>query len=201
MRKQKKCKNCKKEFEPTKPFQQVCSYICAITLSKEKLKVKTERKQRKETKEKLLNLEPKSFWEAKLQTEINKLIRLIDFQHLCISCGGKPIKGQAGHFRSVGSCPALRFDLRNIWLQCHKCNAEMGGNVHGYDNGLIELFGRDVWEQLKFNNPDPLRLTIDELKEIIKEVREIIRGYEVVKLSHRDRLSIREVYNSLICKC
>jgi hypothetical protein len=54
----------------------------------------------------------------------NNMIRLLDQGQPCISCG-KTVCGQrfeAGHFKSVGSHPELRYDPRNVYLQGMGCN-------------------------------------------------------------------------------
>jgi hypothetical protein len=75
---------------------------------------------------------------AKLQKLVNRSVRLRDTDENgngnCISCG-KPqhFKGsEAGHFYSVGGYPALRFDTKNIYLQCTGCNKHNHGNIHEY---------------------------------------------------------------------
>lgn len=66
----------------------------------------------------------------------------------CASCG-KPLlwrKRQAGHFipRAV---KATRWDLRNVHVQCAKCNVELGGNLDGYCLFMCKKYGEDfVWE-------------------------------------------------------
>ena len=65
----------------------------------------------------------------KSQTELtqqvfNRMIRLLDEGKPCISCGRSQFGSywDAGHYRSVGSCPEIRFDPRNCHIQGSGCN-------------------------------------------------------------------------------
>jgi hypothetical protein len=103
--------------------------------------------EKKELKEKLKTV---SDYKSDLQYLINKIARLIDYGQNCISCNCVPKKSNGCHFKSVGSHSKLRYNLLNIYLGCNKCNSELGGNVHGYDDGVIAHFGREFWEYIKF---------------------------------------------------
>lgn len=58
------------------------------------------------------------------QKALNAMIRLLDAGKSCPTCDKPLIDGEydAGHVRSVASCPELRFDPRNIFGQCRSCN-------------------------------------------------------------------------------
>lgn len=89
-----------------------------------------------------------------------------DADKSCIS-GGEGHAGQrhAGHFRSVGSAPHLRFDERNCHGQCAHCNNWLSGNQLNYRAGLIERIGIEKVEQLE-NDNEPKHYTIDDIKQI-----------------------------------
>jgi hypothetical protein len=55
----------------------------------------------------------------------------------------------AGHYRSRGSAPHLRFDERNVHAQRKQCNRYDSGNVVGYRIGLIERIGLEAVEALE----------------------------------------------------
>lgn len=68
----------------------------------------------------------------------------------CISCGKKNMDWCNGHFKTVGSQGALRYDEYNTYLQCNRyCNLGLSGNINGNKNtrgylvGLSERFGPD----------------------------------------------------------
>ncbi len=200
----KKCinKSCKKEFVQKTSLQVYC-YECVLAKAKE-LTDKKYRKQEKVAKKALkISLKTISDYKEDLQKEINKMIRLIDYSQVCISCGNVPKKINACHFHSVGSNPALRFNLLNIYLGCEHCNSYKGGNVHGYDNGLIENFGREFWEILKFEMPQKysiLQLKKDEIIEATKIAKEINKNIcnDTNVLSNEQRLEVRQLFNEKI---
>ena len=156
------CKNCKSKFEPVRSNQIVCSPLCAYDYSK-KQKAKQWNKEKKERKEKL---KTRSEHLNELQVIFNAFIRERDKNEPCISCG-KPNGGkeQAGHYRSVGSCPELRFEENNVFGQCIRCNMYEHGNLIEYRKGLVERVGLHVVEWLELNH-DPKKYTIDEIKEL-----------------------------------
>ena len=66
----------------------------------------------------------------------------------CISCGKTNMDWCNGHFKTVGSQGALRYDPMNSYLQCNRyCNMALSGNINGnkntrgYLNGLVARFG------------------------------------------------------------
>ena len=150
----KKCKNkeCGVEFEPVTRFQKYC-YKCVLSRAKFKSYKDTTKREKVRKNEIKAQLKTISDYKKELQIEINKIARLIDHDQVCISCQKTPKKKNGCHFHSVGSRPALRFNLLNIYLGCEKCNSELGGNVHGYIDGLILTFDKEFYEYLKFELP------------------------------------------------
>lgn len=106
-------------------------------------------------------------WQAEAQKEVNAYVRLRDAAQPCISCG-RHHTGQyhAGHYRSVGSAPHLRFDVdRNIHKQCQPCNTHLHGNLVLYRKELINKIGLIAVEELE-SDQSPKRYSIDDLKDI-----------------------------------
>ena len=163
------CRVCRAEFQPVKPLQKVCGYACALTLAAAD-RAKAEKcaivKDRKATKEALGRLKSRATWAREAQAAFNAFIRLRDADLPCISCG-RFHQGQwhAGHYRSVGAAPELRFDVLNVHKQCAPCNTHLSGNITKYRAGLIDRMGVHVVEYLE----GPHRLIgfdIDDFKEI-----------------------------------
>jgi hypothetical protein len=100
-----------------------------------------------------------------LQAAFNELVRLRDADQPCISCGTYQGEWHAGHYRSVGSEPALRLEPDNCHRQCARCNVYMNGNLAAYRVNLIEKIGLDRVEWLEGNHP-PLKLTLAEILEM-----------------------------------
>ena len=80
------------------------------------------------------------------QQACNAYIRERDKKEPCISCGTtkQDIQYCAGHFKTRGSTPSLRFHPGNIHKQCNRyCNMALSGNVAAYRERLIEKIGLD----------------------------------------------------------
>lgn len=167
------CKVCKSEFFPLKTTQSVCSYNCAIILAKGNIKkqeYKAWQKEKKIRKEKLMSHKD---WLNLLQKVFNTYIRQRDKNKPCISCR-TPLLGRkfdAGHYRSVGSNPQLRFNELNVWGQCVPCNRDKHGNLIEYRKGLIQRIGVEKVEILENENKSA-KLTIPEIQELIKDYKE-----------------------------
>jgi hypothetical protein len=158
----KKCKECKAEFVPSKPLQSVCSPKCAIDRAT-KQRITKERKEYREAKEKQ---KTRADWMREAQRAFNSYIRERDKKLPCISCG-RHHRGQyhAGHYRTVGGNPELRFNELNVWKQCAPCNDHLHGNIVNYRIELERRIGRAKLEWLEGPH-QPQKYTIDELKSI-----------------------------------
>lgn len=165
----RKCKICKVKFTPVhSSVQMCCSINCAIEYSKQ-IEKKKWTKQKKVLKEKV---KTKSDYVKELQKQVNYYIRQRDKDKPCISCG-KPLnsKFDAGHYRSAGGNPELRFEELNIHGQCVYCNQHLHGNLIDYRIRLIERIGVEKVEWLESKH-EPKRYTIPELKELIKKYKQ-----------------------------
>lgn len=156
----KKCK-CGTEFSPYTTFQKKC-HKCLVADGRKKIK----KAHTREIREKKKKLKSRSDWMREAQQAFNRFIRARDSGKLCISCG-RMHKGQvhAGHYRSVGANPELRFTLFNVWSQCAQCNTHLSGNLINYRINLLDRVGADVVEWIEGPH-DPKKYTIEELEEI-----------------------------------
>ena len=181
MTKPAKCKVCQTEYTKTRPLQKVCSPMCALEISKtiqKKIVAKEQAKDRKETRQKLDAMQTKPELVKKAQTAFNAYIRARDAGKPCISCekplGSEPNTYDAGHFRSVGSAPHMRFVDDNVHGQCKHCNNYLGGNVLAYRKGLIERIGLTRVEQIEADTT-LRKYTHEGLREIATQYREMAR--------------------------
>ena len=183
--KAKLCKNpaCKTSFVPQRFGQAVCNYACGLAIkdvNQEKARkalVDVGRKEVRAQKEKL-----KSRGEHMRETQIafNAYIRLRDqlAGHACIS-SGKPLDWSgnavdAGHYRSVGSAPHLRFDERNCHAQSKQDNRFLSGNAVDYRIGLIARIGLEAVDSLEADQ-SVRKYTVDDLKAIKAHYRALAR--------------------------
>ena len=199
--KPKKCKHCRNEFVPIKPLQSVCSQQCAFGLARangiKKMEQETKAK-RKELKEKAKTL---SDYKRELQTEINKIVRLIDYGQDCIS-SGRAFKDndQAGHFYSTGAQPAIRFNLWNIHSQSVADNMYKSGNFAGFRDGLIIRYGEDVAEwitclPIEYKN---LKLSKIDIIAATAKARILAKQIEKRKRSVSELIQLRKQLNKSI---
>lgn len=159
---QRKCKVCRSTFMPFSSTAKVCSVACAVALGNQ-IKAK---KDRAETKVKKEALKTRSEWLKEAQVVFNAFIRARDADLPCISCG-RFHQGSydAGHYRSVGSMPALRFHEDNCHRQCVPCNQHKAGNVVEYRLGLVERIGVDRVAFLEGPH-EAAKYTIEDAKAI-----------------------------------
>ena len=182
--KRRRCKQCGELFHKQQPMQFVCSPVCAYKYAKTKEGKKTGEKAkraiRKAEKEKI---KTKSQWAKEAQAAFNRYIRERDKDEPCISCG-RHHQGQyhAGHYRSVGAHPELRFDDDNCHKQCAPCNNHLSGNIADYRIGLIEKIGIEAVDRLEGQH-SPKRYTIEDLKHIkveySRKCRELRKSDEI----------------------
>lgn len=179
--KPKTCKACWTLFYPVNSLQKVCSVPCAMAFRRQQVEEKQakEAKQRHKQRKAKLRDEDRAYWLKKAQTEFNKFIRLRDKDEPCISCG-RYHQGQwhAGHYRSVGACRELRFCELNVHKQCAPCNNHKSGNLSEYRISLISKIGLEKVEWLERQDHPPAKMSIDEIKLVIKHYKEKVKALE-----------------------
>lgn len=155
--KPKVCRVCRSSFVPIMPMATCCGPLCALSFAKSK-RAKAEKvaavKERRETKVKLDKLKSKSAWAREAQMVVNKYVRLRDLSLGlgCVTCGAKPQGSHpfdAGHLRSVGSAPHLRFMTSQISLQCVPCNRHQGGRALIFRQAMVQRRGTDWVDALE----------------------------------------------------
>ena len=174
MPKPKKCKICKNTFEPMRFAQIVCGISCAIEHSRA-LQAKKKAKEHKEAKAKLKS---RAEYLKEAQAVFNKYIRMRDEAEPCISCS-RHHTGQyhAGHFRTVGAAPELRFNEYNCHKQCSVCNNHLSGNLLEYRRGLVAKIGIEKVEWLEGPH-EAKKYTIDEIIEIKRYYQQKIKDMQ-----------------------
>lgn len=173
--KQKTCKVCRQKYLTTKPLQQVCGLDCAVIHSqntKAKQQAKEATRNRVELRKAKERAKTRGDWAKESQTAFNAYIRARDNKAglPCISCNSRTGKQNAGHYRSVGSCPELRYEETQVWLQCEKCNSYLSGNLINYRINLIKRIGIERVEWIEGKH-EPQKYTILDLKAIKAEYK------------------------------
>ena len=157
-----------------RPLQKVCGPACAMKIARKAV----QDADKKETKRKLDAMQTRPQLLKKAQTAFNAYIRARDKGKPCISCD-KPLDGgantfDAGHYRSVGSAPHMRFVEDNCHGQCKHCNNWLAGNHVEYRKRLLERIGERQLELLESDNT-LRKYTKEGLEEIAKHYREETR--------------------------
>jgi len=169
----RKCaiKGCGVRFAPRSITHKACGPEHAALIAADK----REQEERRESRVRKEALKKRSDWLRETQTVFNQYRREWCKQngfHTCPCCGipldwtGNGV--DAGHYRSVGSAPHLRFTEHNVWAQRKQCNRYGAGRAVDYRIGLIALIGREAVEALESDNT-PRKWTITELKALKAE--------------------------------
>lgn len=155
-----------------------------------------EKEQKRKIREKKENIKTKSYFQKKLQSYINYIVRLIDYDKGCISCehGWKKEwtrRENAGHRKAVGGSSNLRYNFHNIFKQCVLCNMYKSGNERDFDEGIKRCYGNEYFvmiEELNTKYPE-IHLTIEEIKEKIEIAKAVIKEIKNGKDYTRNELN------------
>jgi hypothetical protein len=181
----KRCRvsGCGATFTPTRSFQKWCSPDCAVVLARqaqEKQRKSIAQRERREIKVRREKLKTRGDHLREAQQAFNEFIRWRDqlAGHACIS-SGKPLDWSgnavdAGHYRSVGSAPHLRFDERNCHAQSKQDNRFLSGNAVDYRIGLIARIGQAAVDDLE-SDQSVKKYTVEDLKAIKAHYRAKVR--------------------------
>lgn len=173
----RKCKSCGESFRPFTSFAKWCSPECGAALGLRKLE-KSKAKEKREHRKKLADSKPLSHWVKLTEAVVHAYIHARDRGLPCISCGTRTtVQWEAGHWLTKAARPELRFDPRNINLQCHRCNEHLSGNQAAYRIGLVAKIGLDQVEELEGPHPTA-KYTREGLAQIRKQFAAMKRELE-----------------------
>lgn len=137
---------------------------------------------------------------AKAKTKLWKVLKqVIDIRdgEVCISCGAEGLKGHnkhGGHFIPSSSCGGfLRYDLRNVWVQCATCNLFRNGAGAEYTIALQKKFGNEFVEQILADKQVSIKLDVEYIEKLTeyyeslcsmnkKQLIELTKNYKGFKL-------------------
>ena len=173
--KTRKCKYCKSVFSPITTLQKNCFEPNCVTEWLNEVKQKNWKRKKAKLKMDLMTIQD----HIKLAQQVfNKFIRLRDAGNVCISCQKKPLKENAGHFYNANNHWSVRFDERNVHLQCEHCNTYLSGNLIYYRENLLRKIGIEEFENLSVEATKTRKFTVQELKEIIATYKKKIKEHE-----------------------
>lgn len=146
----RKCANCPEKFRPFSSLVKWCSAECGASLGLKKL----EKQKAREHRAKLADAKPLMHWIKLTEAVVHAYIHARDRGKPCISCGTRrTVQWEAGHWLTKAARPEIRFDPRNINLQCHRCNDHLSGNQAAYRIGLVERIGEEAVQELEGPHP------------------------------------------------
>ncbi len=162
-----------------------CSCDCMAGHGMDKAQEARERQHKQETKTRKDRIKTKTEWLTEAQAAVNAYVRIRDRGKPCVSCG-KPDNGthqrHASHYRSVGACSSLRFNLKNVYASCQQCNTSKSGNLLEYRIRLKARYGESLVEWLESQN-EAKRFEIEYLKRLKalfnKKTRTIKKRYNI----------------------
>lgn len=179
-RKPKSCRNpaCRELFNPQRIGQAVCSPRCGLAIvdvNKERARKAIAQRERKEIRAAKERIKTKGDYTKEAQQAFNAWVRERDALLPCVSCG-RHHGGQyhAGHYRTVGSSPELRFEPLNCHKQCSACNNHKSGDIVNYRIELVRRIGAEKVEWLEGPHT-PKKYTIEELQGIKAHFRALVR--------------------------
>lgn len=189
----RKCKICRTIFHPSyfnvwwccpEHGAEYAIQLRSKEREKAERKLAKERKQKEmESRDKLkirkLAVKPLKYFTQQAQNAFNAYIRYRDRNEPCISCGRfHEGKHDAGHYRTVGANPELRFDEDNCHKQCVPCNHHLSGNIEKYTPNLIAKIGQERFDILmgfhelpKWKREDYERIR-DHYRKKLKELKD-----------------------------
>lgn len=170
-KKPRRCDWCRIDFVRVRLNQKCCSIKCSIEWAKNEQVKRACAPYRSKPKK---TVKDKSHQTQLTQRKFNEWCRLRDKGLPCISCGITYGKMEAGHYRSRGAAPELRFEPLNVHSQCSQCNNSKSGNIGPYRIGLIRKIGIEKVEWLEGPH-EPKKYTIEDLQELRKHYSRLIR--------------------------
>lgn len=186
----RKCKVCRSPFEPRNMMHVACGPDCAevhgVAVAA-KQKAKQQRQERAQDKIKREGMKTYPQLIRDVQKVFNQAVRIRDqiAGWPCIS-SGRPLDWSgnavdAGHYRSRGSAPHLRFDFDNCHAQSKQDNRYGSGEAVAYRIGLIARIGLERVEALEANNTprkwahDELRAMKEDFQRLVCELKEQLK--------------------------
>ena len=151
-----------------------CRHNYAISHGVGKALAYVRKKKNQELRQRRKEVRPMSEWHDHLQSVVNQwVVHVRDKNKPCCTCGTENpnIVYAAGHYRSRGSCPELRFELTNIHKQCNvQCNQIKSGARCEYRAFIAYNYGSDHLNWLDGPHK-PLKEQFENWQEVEQEIK------------------------------
>ena len=93
---------------------------------------------------------------------------------VCFTCDKPGLSGhdaQAGHGFVFSAYPAIRYDERNVHLQCFRCNHVLQGNQAIYLQRIVARYGQDELDRLEALKPQTRQYRRHDYEQITATYR------------------------------
>lgn len=112
--------------------------------------------------------------------ELCKQLTRKKYGNKCFTCPQRGLVGanqQTGHFIPSSTCGGfLRYDLRNLRIQCFRCNHNLGGNGAIYYKRMVETEGQEYVDQLFKDKQQSIKLDILYVNRLIESYQQLLFG-------------------------
>lgn len=113
----------------------------------------------------------------KLWATLKQVIDIRDGNN-CISCGAVDLRGHnkhGGHWIASAACGGfLRYDLRNVFVQCATCNLFRNGAGAEYTLALQKKFGMQYVEKLIQDKQVTIKLDIEYIEKLTEYYQSLL---------------------------
>jgi hypothetical protein len=112
----------------------------------------------------------KKLWEECRRISIEK------YGNVCFTCGAycEGSGRHLGHFIPSSTCGAfLRYDLRNLRIQCYRCNINGGGQGAEFYKRLVETEGQEYVDQLFKDKNVSIKADVWWYEEMINKYKQL----------------------------
>jgi len=117
------------------------------------------------------------------------------FGNRCISCGKHPLVGidrQLGHFRPKIAYPRVRWWIKNLGIQCSRCNGPKQGASHEFAEWIRKHYGQEEYDELIYLSNQSHPVSQYEYEELLKRIK-----FYKKRLSSK-KMTLREVYDDIL---
>lgn len=97
------------------------------------------------------------------------------YDPMCFQCGSTS-NVQCGHLFPRGLNLRLRFDIRNLWPQCERCNMKHEANPLPMERAVAIRKGEAFVETLRAEMHTVERISTDEIRAIGRRYKEMADG-------------------------
>lgn len=121
---------------------------------------------------------------AKLLDRLWDLFRRYVYERdgsVCISCGATGLEGRnrhAGHLFNAGNNAGIKFEPKNVHVQCFRCNIRLKGNGAPYALAVIDRYGLAEYKRLGAMRKAGHRWRVPQVRELIEALERSPADYE-----------------------